>query len=76
MSEKVRCVNCGELNDPKDVCGDDYCRNCHVSLSFEDCVSGAWAKRTTDSIPQRYARGHITGDYLSSSQNIKGDNDE
>jgi len=23
-------------------CGDGYCRACHISLSFDDCVSGAW----------------------------------
>ena len=66
MTEKIRCVNCGKLNEPKDVCGDGYCRDCHVSLSFEDCISGAWVKRMADSIPQRYARGRITGDYDTS----------
>lgn len=29
----------------EDVCGDGYCRDCHVSLSFEDCVSGTWVAR-------------------------------
>lgn len=28
--------------DAADVCGDGYCRDCHRSLSFEDCVSGRW----------------------------------
>ena len=38
------CVNCGKK--VKEVCGDGYCRECHVSLSFEDCVNGTWAARS------------------------------
>lgn len=25
-----------------EVCADGFCRECHVSLSFEDCVNGTW----------------------------------
>ena len=63
MTEKIKCEKCGELNNPDDVCGDGFCRDCHISLSFEDCVSGDWVRRRADSIPQRYARGRITGNY-------------
>ena len=43
-TEKEICQDCGREVD--EVCGDGYCRNCHVSLSFEDCVDGTWvAKR-------------------------------
>jgi len=38
--ETGTCVNCGALD--VEVCWDGYCRQCHVSLSFEDCVSGRW----------------------------------
>lgn len=36
----TKCVNCGKR--VKEVCGDGYCRACHKSLSFEDCVDGTW----------------------------------
>ena len=29
-----------------EVCGDGYCRECHVSLSFEDCVNGTWVAKS------------------------------
>ncbi len=36
----VKCRDCHkEVNE---VCGDGYCRNCHVSLSFEDCMDGTF----------------------------------
>ncbi len=37
------CVNCGK--EVKEVCGDGYCRACHVSVSFEDCVNGTWVAK-------------------------------
>ena len=37
----MKCVSCNE--EVNEVCGDGFCRECHVSLSFEDCVSGKWA---------------------------------
>ncbi len=33
----MKCKNCNEEVD--DVCGDGFCRKCHVSVSWEDCVS-------------------------------------
>ena len=66
--DRMKCIGCGkEVNE---VCGDGYCRSCHVGLSFEDCVSGEWVRRRADSIPQRYARGCITGDYDCSNQTM------
>ena len=41
-----KCVNCGKEVD--EVCGDGFCRDCHVSISWEDCVSGAWVKRNME----------------------------
>ena len=38
------CEACGEESD--ELCGDGYCRACHVSLSFEDCCDGSWVQRT------------------------------
>lgn len=32
-----KCVSCGKR--VKEVCGDGYCRNCHVSTSWEDCIT-------------------------------------
>ena len=40
-----KCESCGEEREEQDLCGDGFCRDCHVSLSFEDCVSGAWLAR-------------------------------
>jgi len=41
--EKIICCSCNkEVNE---VCGDGFCRECHVSLSFEDCVNGTWVAR-------------------------------
>lgn len=38
-----QCEQCGRVAD--ELCADGYCRDCHVSLSFEDCVSGEWVRR-------------------------------
>jgi len=37
------CAACNE--EKEEVCGDGYCRECHVSLSFDDCVNGTWLAR-------------------------------
>jgi ferredoxin len=29
-------------HEVEEVCGDGYCRRCHVSLTFEACTSGEW----------------------------------
>lgn len=39
----MECSNCNK--NVKEVCLDGYCRKCHVSLSFEDCVSGTFNAR-------------------------------
>lgn len=26
-------------------CNDGVCRECHKSISFDECISGAWVKR-------------------------------
>ncbi len=41
--ETATCSSCNTAQP--EVCQDGYCRPCHVSLTFEDCVSGAWAAR-------------------------------
>lgn len=38
------CVNCGKKCKETDICQDGYCRDCHVSLSFESCIDGSWAE--------------------------------
>lgn len=37
------CRGCGALVDER--CDDDRCRACHVSLTFQECVDGSWARR-------------------------------
>jgi hypothetical protein len=41
MSE--RCDGCGKMVD--EVCGGMYCRACHKSLTFEDCINDVSANR-------------------------------
>lgn len=50
MSEETKEANAGITCDKCDatveeVCGGGYCRACHKSLTFEDCVDGSWARR-------------------------------
>lgn len=33
------CLGCGET---KECCQDFYCRECHKSLGFDECVDGSW----------------------------------
>lgn len=40
----VKCVNCGSW--VKEVCGDGYCRDCHKSCSWEDCITDTFQART------------------------------
>lgn len=40
----MKCENCRIRTNKEDLCGDGYCRECHRSVSFEDCVSGAWVE--------------------------------
>lgn len=44
-SSKRACEMCNMPNSEDDLCGDGYCRECHVSLSFEECCDGSWARR-------------------------------
>jgi hypothetical protein len=51
------CVNCGKRSSER--CNDDYCRDCHVSLSFDDCVSGVCVncgKRSSERCNDDYCR--------------------
>jgi predicted amidophosphoribosyltransferase len=36
------CGGCQKRFDEEDLCQDLYCRDCHKSLSFEDCTSGEY----------------------------------
>jgi hypothetical protein len=45
------CSLCGKPTAEKDMCSTMACRDCHKSLSFEECVDGSWTKA------QRHAAG-------------------
>lgn len=57
MTIKVKRQSSGHGGDPDvdedDVCPDGYCRECHVSLSFEACCDGSWVreKRRAGGLP-------------------------
>lgn len=36
----MKCTSCEK--EVEEVCGDGFCRECHVDLSFEDCCDGTW----------------------------------
>jgi len=36
----MQCVICGK--ETEELCPDGVCRDCHVSVSFEDCCDGTW----------------------------------
>jgi len=36
-----KCTMCDK--ETEELCGDVVCRECHVSLSFEDCCDGTWS---------------------------------
>lgn len=36
----MKCVSCKKEVD--EICPDEFCRNCHVSISFEDCCDETW----------------------------------
>lgn len=36
----TRCFMCLLLF--KELCQDDVCRNCHTSVTWDDCTSGTW----------------------------------
>ena len=40
---RLTCSLCHKnVEHEEDLCGDLACRDCHKSLSFEDCTSGRW----------------------------------
>lgn len=39
------CGQCKEPTAPADLCGDQVCRECHKSISFEDCLEGVTVNR-------------------------------
>ncbi len=39
-----KCTHCGRK--VREVCGDGYCRACHVTCSWEDCVTKTFEART------------------------------
>lgn len=41
-AELQTCSICGK--SAEEVCRDLVCRECHESLSFEECVNGSWTK--------------------------------
>jgi len=43
MNEWTECQVCG--NEADEYCHDGTCRSCHVSVSWEDCVTGTWNAR-------------------------------
>ena len=57
--------SCGQEVDER--CGGDHCRDCHVSLTFEDCVDGTWnaqqllnaGVRTKENIKEIYPDARI-----------------
>jgi hypothetical protein len=40
----VPCTSCGKEKPEAEICQDGYCRDCHVSLSFEECCDGSWVR--------------------------------
>lgn len=38
----MKCQGCEDDFEEEEMCGDHFCRDCHKSLSFEDCMSGLW----------------------------------
>jgi len=39
----MKCEICGKMTE--ELCPDLVCRDCHVSLSFDDCCDGTWSAR-------------------------------
>lgn len=50
VTPNQKCYQCGK--EGVEVCQDGYCRDCHVSIDFDDCTSG------TDSARRLLASGH------------------
>jgi len=56
------CEKCRRI--VSEVCGDGFCRRCHISLSFDECMSGAWIER------QRRAAGLPTKFFVVSDRDL------
>lgn len=40
---------CNLCHEPKaEYCPDGVCRECHVSITFEDCCDGSWVKKVRE----------------------------
>jgi hypothetical protein len=39
----MKCISCNK--EVVEVCGDGFCRECHVDLTFDDCVDGTYMAR-------------------------------
>lgn len=60
MSESVELVQCTRCKEMvTEVCGGEHCRDCHVSIGWEECLDGSWNDR------QRRAAGFPTNDERS-----------
>jgi len=60
----MKCQDCNK--EVEETCGDGFCRDCHVSLSFEDCTTGTWTARilmsnghTREYVKQIYPNANI-----------------
>lgn len=37
----LTCVGCG--NTVEEMCGGEMCRDCHVSITWDECIDNTWA---------------------------------
>lgn len=57
------CYKCGK--PAEELCPDLYCRDCHESLTFEDCCDGTWNARqalrvhSIEAVRRMYPRARI-----------------
>lgn len=43
--KKLICDLCSQETGSLEVCQDNVCKGCHVSITWEDCTSGEWKRR-------------------------------
>lgn len=59
----MKCELCNQ--ESEELCNDLVCRACHVSISFDDCVSGTYSAKVllnlwqASGIDPKVAREHI-----------------
>ena len=53
--ETTQCRGCGE--QVEEVCRGEYCRKCHVSLTFEDCIDNV----SVNKLRKRYGLEPVEG---------------